>query len=113
MPGSFGTILRDGKTGKVLCVGGLVKKGIYENTRRIAIDMAGYKVDKTAFTLSYDRRRDLVEAARRLGELIIKIKNESGQPDLSAATCARNERGSCMLSWARTPTTHRRRRFYS
>ncbi|MDO8535576.1 MAG: hypothetical protein Q7S30_00980 [Candidatus Omnitrophota bacterium] len=61
---------------------GILEKGIYENTRDIAVNAAGYKVNKTVFSLSYDWRRDLVEAAQRLGELIDNIKKDSKDPDL-------------------------------
>lgn len=61
---------------------GVVEKDIYGGAKRIAIKAAGYEMGKTAFSLSYDWRRDLVEGARRLGELIDEIKREKGAHDL-------------------------------
>jgi len=61
---------------------GLVEKDIYGRAKHIAIKAAGYEMGKTAFSLTYDWRRDLVEGARRLGELINEIKREKGKPDL-------------------------------
>ncbi len=61
---------------------GIIEKDIYGRTKRIALKAAGYEMGKTAFSLSYDWRRDLVEGARKLGELIDGIKREKGIQDL-------------------------------
>ena len=61
---------------------GIFEKNIYDTMRRAAIDAAGYTIDKNAFSLLYDWRRDLVEGAQLLGELIESVKRESGYKDL-------------------------------
>jgi pimeloyl-ACP methyl ester carboxylesterase len=61
---------------------GFFEKDIYGRAKYIAVKAAGYEMGKTAFSLAYDWRRDLVEGARRLGELIDKIKRDKGMPDL-------------------------------
>ena len=61
---------------------GFIKKDIYGGAQSMAIKAAGYEMGKTAFSLAYDWRRDLVEGARRLGELIDRIKRERGIPNL-------------------------------
>ena len=63
-------------------VPGLFKKDIYGKAKYIAVKAAGYEMGKTAFSLTYDWRRDLVEGARRLGDLIDRIKREKGAQDL-------------------------------
>ncbi len=61
---------------------GIIEKDIYGRAKRIALKAGGYEMGKTAFSLSYDWRRDLVEGALSLGELIDEIKREKGKPDL-------------------------------
>lgn len=61
---------------------GFIEKDIYGRAKYIAVKAAGYEMGKTAFSLIYDWRRDLVEGAQRLGELIDKIKREKGNQDL-------------------------------
>ncbi|MDD5173623.1 MAG: hypothetical protein PHV48_02210 [Candidatus Omnitrophica bacterium] len=61
---------------------GIIEKDIYGKAKYIALKAAGYEMGKTAFSLTYDWRRDLVEGARRLDELINKIRREKGVRDL-------------------------------
>jgi pimeloyl-ACP methyl ester carboxylesterase len=68
--------------GKFTVIPGLVEKEIYDRMHRMAIQAGGYEPGKNAFSLSYDWRRDLVEAAKQLGELIEKIKRQQNKPDL-------------------------------
>ena len=67
--------------GKFSWVCGLVEKNVYNQARYVAVDVAGYTMDKNVFSLSYDWRRDLVEGAKHLGELIDEIKHKMGKPD--------------------------------
>ncbi|MFC1514975.1 hypothetical protein ACFL5X_03640 [Candidatus Omnitrophota bacterium] len=61
---------------------GLVKIHFYRKLLDIGTRAGGYNLGTDAFTLPYDWRRDLVEAAQQLGQLIERIKEEKGQPDL-------------------------------
>ncbi len=63
-------------------IGGLITKNIYEKAQRVAVNAAGYTIGKDAFSLTYDWRRDLVEGAKRLGDLIDEIKRKTGSSDL-------------------------------
>ncbi len=61
---------------------GAIKKDVYLGARRMAVNAAGYTVNKDVFSLSYDWRRDLVEAAQHLGALIDEIKRKAGDDKL-------------------------------
>jgi len=58
----------------------MVEKNVYDKTRYVAVDAAGYTMNKNAFSLAYDWRRDLVEGSKRLGDLIDEIKRKTGNP---------------------------------
>ena len=63
-------------------VPGLVEKEVYEGIRRGLGNAGGYVEGRDIFILTYDWRRDLVEASKQLGELIDEVKRRNGQPDL-------------------------------
>lgn len=55
---------------------------LYSKIKSAAVDVAGYENDKTLYALSYDWRRDLVEGAQRLADLIDQIKLQHADPNL-------------------------------
>lgn len=61
---------------------GVVEIDIYDTVSRITAEAGGYILGENMFALSYDWRRDLVEAAKRLDELIERIKEETKNPDI-------------------------------
>ena len=60
---------------------GFLKKDIYYRAEKVVANM-GYVPDRDAFTLLYDWRRDLVEAAGQLDKLIMDIRKKTGRSDL-------------------------------
>ncbi|HNX81584.1 MAG TPA: hypothetical protein PKL77_05500 [Candidatus Omnitrophota bacterium] len=63
-------------------VPGIVEKKVYEDIYRIAVEAGGFEKDVSVFALSYDWRRDLVEAVQQLDALIQVIKEKTGNPDI-------------------------------
>lgn len=61
---------------------GLIEKEIYDKVSCLALVAGNYKVGVNAFALSYDWRRDLVEAAKELDALIKKIKINTANPNI-------------------------------
>lgn len=61
---------------------GLLEVDVYARIRDVTVRSGGYTSGKDAFSLSYDWRRDFVEAAQQLGELIDHVKEVWGEPDL-------------------------------
>ncbi|MFZ2602969.1 MAG: hypothetical protein WAX79_03070 [Candidatus Omnitrophota bacterium] len=61
---------------------GLIEKEIYDKVSCLALVAGNYKVGVNALALSYDWRRDLVEAAKELDVLIEKIKVNTANPNI-------------------------------
>ncbi len=68
--------------GKMTVIPGVLEKEIYDKLKRVATKAGGYEAGKTSFALSYDWRRDLVEAVKVLDNLITQIKQNSGDPNI-------------------------------
>ncbi len=68
--------------GKMTVIPGVLEKEIYDKLKRVATKAGGYEPGKTSFALSYDWRRDLVEAVKDLDNLIQEIKRKSGDPNI-------------------------------
>jgi len=68
--------------GKMTVIPGVLEKEIYDKLTRVTVKAGGYEFGKTAFALSYDWRRDLVEAVKALDALITQIKQNSGDPNI-------------------------------
>lgn len=72
---------------------GLVEIEVYDNARKIAVEAGGFTKDKDAFAFSYDWRKDLVDAAKQLGALIDRIKQQSGNPNLKVNLVCHSQGG--------------------
>jgi pimeloyl-ACP methyl ester carboxylesterase len=71
-------LVPSGLLGSFSVIPGVVEVEVYERMRRIASNAGGFEPDKTSFSLSYDWRRDLVEGAKQLADLIADIKSRPG-----------------------------------
>ncbi len=71
-------LVPSGLLGSFSVIPGVVEVEVYERMRRIAAKAGGFEPGQTAFSLSYDWRRDLVEGAKQLADLIADIKSRPG-----------------------------------
>ncbi|MFB3896820.1 MAG: lipase family alpha/beta hydrolase [bacterium] len=83
---------------------GLVEIEIYDNARKIAMEAGGFTKDKDAFAFSYDWRKDLVDDAKQLGELIDRIKQQSNDPNLKVNIVCHSQGGLIARYYAKYGT---------